>query len=240
MADKSKNEPSTRSAEGDDSGKPASKSVPKVVEKVAQQDAPMIHSRAIELNPAIQAANEEELRRRVWSVAQAIVCANRFKSKFRIFLNQGKAALTGIFSILGGAGILVAKAEDFRDRSFWTIGWTAAIASLTILILLELYKALNLERSAAQAAAAHEAFSLLKQKCQWALNQRAAALVAMETVCTEAESLSMMFHMVLADPMDDNVQKDTAKLTDALLASARAGATTDRPISQQKIKPKSK
>ncbi len=183
--------------------------------------------------------NEETLRNYLLFIAGSIVRAEGAHKRREVKMRRFYIGVSIAFTLLGTAGVIRTKVEQLPAE---TMSWSfvAAIVSLIVLFVLELYRAAGVEETALKALAATKAFSLLELRTRHAL-RKANPLDEVAKWLKHSEDLEEMFDEILPKSkigsVDYQAQQSAANaLATSWLDQQRIEGGLRMPTSQQKPK----
>lgn len=179
--------------------------------------------------------NEDEFLRNVKYVAWRIVQSHKAKRKLEVWIYWVHIGFMVIFSLAGAVGLLKVKADGLKEGlnfdQGWSWGFVLALASFVGIVVLELYRAYQVERIALKRLAAFEAFSLIEKRTENALAQLK-PWDQFEAVYMDSQTLAVTFSDVLQGEHEADVQR----LIDQWKRSFQPAKGWKLPTSQQKRK----
>lgn len=175
--------------------------------------------------------NEDAFLREVRFVARRIVQSQKAKRELAVWLYWIHVGLVVLFSLLGTAGLLATKPEDLSlGRG---PGFVLALVSFIVIVVLELYRAYQIEKIALKKLAAHEAFTLVERRAENALTDTK-PWEQFEAILADVRTLAVTF----ADVLRGEHEADVKALVDSWARQFRPKDGWTLPPMQQKKKRK--
>jgi len=157
---------------------------------------------------------EQSIRQKVLSVSERVVRGRQAADRWEVSFYRWQRVATATLSVLGGMGLAQVKPTT-ETLSWGNPAFGAGVAAIAVAIALELYKSFNLEEVAISSLSARDAFRLVAEDIDIAL-QSEDPMPQLNAVTEQSKTLARNFYKVIPG-VDVYVSASARDMCDSLI-----------------------